>query len=278
MNKIVFFGSGWYTIPVVKKLIPLGLDLVVTTEKNHDSLFLKFCSENNIQTLNATTAKELLAHEQQITSRSYAVLASFGAIIPKRIINGLKNGIINIHPSLLPKYKGPSPIQFTILHGETVTGVTIIKLDDQVDHGPVLAQKPYNLNGNETSEDLLSILFEIGGELVVKQIEKLKQGQKLVETPQDQNNESWSYKIKKDDGKIDINTENTKTVIDRKIRAFYPWPGAWLTTTLKGQTKNIKLLPEERIQVEGKTPMAYKDFVNGYGEEGRNLLIKLGLL
>ena len=278
MQKIVFFGSGWYTIPVMQKLMPHGLDLVVTTERNPESHFLKFCSDNSITTLSVSTASEITNHQSQIANHQIAVLASFGAIIPHSILNSFPDGIINIHPSLLPKYKGPSPIQYALLNGENTTGVTLITLDDKVDHGPILSQRPYELQGNETSQDLLSILFEIGAEMIEEQVIKLKNGEKLTSTPQDHSKESWSKKISKKDGYIDIDQLNTGPyAIGSMIKAFYPWPGVWFTTLLKGQSKIVKLLPENKIQIEGKTPMNLKDFENGYGDEGRIILEKLGL-
>ncbi len=279
MNQnIVFFGSGWYTIPVIKKLMPLGLNLVVTTEKNPDSLFLKFCTENRLKTISVGNSQELTNHQSILDSHQVAVLASFGAIIPQDIIDGLPNGIINIHPSLLPKYKGPSPIQYALLNGDTITGVTIIKLDNKVDHGPILSQKPYNLTGNETSEDLLSILFEIGSELIEDVVLKIMSHEELSETQQDHSQESWSHKIKKEDGKIDLENIPNKERLDCMIRAYYPWPGAWLVAKMKDKEIRIKLLPEGRIQPEGKNAMSYKDFMNGFGSEGKELLEKLNVI
>ncbi len=277
-QKIVFFGSGDFTIPVVKKLLIHGLDLVVTNDKNPNSQLINFCKKNSIEVLICSTSKELSTFNSQISNHNVAILASYGAFIPKSIIDCFDSGIINIHPSLLPKYKGPSPVQYALLNGETVTGVTLIKLDDEIDHGPILAQKPYQLSGNETSEDLLSILFEIGAEMVEEIVTKLENNETIIETPQNHSQESWSQKISKQDGFVNINQLNAKPfTLSAMIRAFYPWPGVWFTTSLKGQTKIVKLLPEERIQVEGKNPMNYKDFINGFGDEGKILLEKLGL-
>ncbi len=305
-QKIVYFGSGWYTIPVVKKLLPLGLDLVITTENNPDSPFLKFCNENNLKTITARSSKELTNNESQITNHQIAVLASYGALVPDEIISLFPHGIINIHPSLLPKWKGPSPIQFALLNGDTITGVTLIKLDRELDHGPILSQKPYTLQGNETTEDLLSILFEIGAEMVEDIIAKLENGEEISETPQNHEEETWSYHIEKKDGMIDIQNlrryeiasplEGQPTTrraeplggaynLQNMIRAYFPWPGVWLRYPViaseskqsKLSNKLIKLLPENKIQVEGKNAMSYQDFINGFGEEGKELLQKLGV-
>lgn len=282
-KKIIFFGSGWYVIPVVKKLIPHGMDLVITTEKDPDTELLKFCNQNNLKVITALNSSDLVKNQSSIANHSVAVLASFGVFISEEITKIFPNGIINIHPSLLPKWKGPSPIQYSLLHGDSQTGVTLIKLDDQIDHGPILSQKPYELTGHETSKDLLSVLFEIGATMVEEIITKLDKGEELNPVPQDHNQESWSYKISKQDGLIDISSpefkiSNLKFKINNMIRAFYPWPGVWFNTRIKNKQSRIKLLPEGKIQVEGKNPMTYKDFINGFGLEGKELLEKLNIL
>lgn len=278
-QKIVFFGSGDFTIPVVQKLLPHGLDLIVTNDKTPNSQLAKFSSENNINVLTCSSSSDLVNHKSLIINHNLAILASYGAFVPKSIIDSFDNGIINIHPSLLPKYKGPSPVQYALLNGETITGVTLIKLDDEIDHGPILSQKPYNLTGNETSEDLLSILFEIGAEMVEEIVIKLENGETITQTPQDHTKETWSYKITKQDGFIDLSKLPTpNSQIKNMIRAFHPWPGVWFISRIKNQELRIKLLPEGRIQVEGKNPMNYKDFINGFGEEGKELLENLHLI
>ena len=104
-QKIVFFGSGEYIVPVVEKLLNHGLDLVVTTEKNLDSALIKFCSENNIHFETAQNASQLSNLKSNINNHSLAILACYGAFIQDEIIKIFPEGIINIHPSLLPKLR-----------------------------------------------------------------------------------------------------------------------------------------------------------------------------
>lgn len=272
---IVFFGSGDYTLPVIEKLSNHNLVLVVSNEKN-GKLSL-FCDIHSILYITSQLKESEVIEKIKKLNPTVAVLASYGAFVPDAVINTFPNGIINIHPSLLPLYKGPSPIQYTLLNGDPQTGVTLIKLDSEIDHGPILSQKPYTLSGNETTEDLLSILFEIGAGMVEEQIIKLEQEKPLVETPQDHSKETWSYKIEKKDGMIDLKKPPAKGKLENKIRAFYPWPGVWFKARLKDQDKLVKLLPEGKIQVEGKNAMNFKDFVNGFGEEGQEILKRLEL-
>ena len=275
-QRIVFFGSGWFVIPVIEKLIDRGLLLVVTNE--HNGKVVSYCNEKNIDFVSSDLKDKEVIEKIKSLDPTVAILASYGAFIPDSVINLFPHGIVNIHPSLLPKWKGPSPVQYSLLNGDEITGVTLIKLDDQIDHGPILSQKPYTLTGTETSEDMLSILFEIGADLVVEQIEHLENSEQLKEVPQDHNKETWSYKIEKTDGQININNLSTTYSLNNMIRALYPWPGVWTKAILKGQEKIVKLLPEDKIQVEDKNPMSYKDFVNGFGEEGKNLLKQLSLI
>lgn len=274
-QNIIFFGSGSYTIPVVERLLNHNLKLVVTTEK--DGELVKFCKSKNIDFISANLKSESDIKRIKDLNPTVAVLASYGAFIPEGVINLFQNGIINIHPSLLPRWKGPSPVQYTLLNSDTQTGVTLIKLDNEIDHGPILSQKKYNLSGNETTKELLDILFSVGDEMVEELIVKLENNEDLFESLQEHTKETWSYKIEKKDGEINLaNLPETKK-LKAMINAYFPWPTVWFLTRIKNKELRIKLLPNNKIQVEGKNPMHYKDFINGYGEEGKELLEKLNL-
>lgn len=275
MNRIVFFGSGDYTIPVVEMLRSHGLVLSITTE--HDGPFVSYHKKNNIPLLITDLKNTNDLQTIQDTSAPLAVLASYGEILPQNVIDSFSLGILNIHPSLLPKYKGPSPIQTTILSGDTKTGVTIIQLDDQVDHGPIIAQKEIPLNGSETTQHLKKQLFALGALLVKEILEKIEAGQMPPARTQEHGLETFTEKITREDGFVDVEQPPNPIEIDRMIRAYYPWPGTWTQAKLLGNLKRIKLLPEKKIQVEGKKIMTYKDFINGYGENGKTILSCLGL-
>jgi methionyl-tRNA formyltransferase len=293
-KKIVFFGSGYYTIPIVEVLKDQGLIFVVTTENEG-----KFKSASSQASLKDVSSQASLidylksrgipffysrlknsedVNRIQNLKPDLGVLASYGAIIPKEIIEIFPLGILNIHPSLLPKYKGPSPIQFTILDGNTTTGVSVIKLDDQVDHGPIIKQEKIELKGNETLKKLTELLFLEGSKLINGIVQKINQGLEIKSNPQRINNEKVTGKIKKTDGQIDFNNPPKYEDLKRKIRAFYPWPGVYLTISLGGKNRILKLMPNDTVQVEGKRPMSYKDFVNGYGNEAESILSTLGLI
>lgn len=275
-QKIIFFGSGDYTVPVVKMLTNFDLALVVTTEQSGP--IARFAKQNNIPLLVSDLTAETDIRTIKDIKPTLGVLVSFGAIIPSSVIDTFPNGILNIHPSPLPRYKGPSPIQETILADEKITGVSIITLDDQIDHGPIVDFTSVNLTGKETTQDLKNSLFLLGSKMIKVIIHNLEQDREIKAAAQDHSKESFTEKISRDNGRLDLNNPPPKETILRMIRAYYPWPGVFTEAKLNNVSKRIKLLPDQKIQVEGKNIMNYKDFVNGYQKEGEKILKKLDLV
>jgi len=232
------------------------------------------------------------------------ILAAYGQIIPKDILDIPKFGFLNVHPSLLPKYRGPSPIQFTILNGEKKSGVTIILMDEKIDHGPIISQKSLEIKEQETAETLHNKLAQLGAYLLLETIPKWVKG--LIK-PEEQNDVQATFTkiLFKEDGKIDW--KKPVKVLEREIRAFYPWPGSYIiweskedkSSSFKGKLIKIKILkartfkspdkikypigkvlvvPQneigvqckkdflviEKLQPEGKKEMRAEDFLRGH--------------
>lgn len=163
------------------------------------------------------------------------VVGFYGKIIPKKILEIPKYGALNIHPSLLPKYRGPSPVQGTILNGETKTGVTIICMDEKVDHGPIIATENFEIGDKRfTTPELTKKLWELGGDLLVKTIPHWVEGS-IKPIPQDHSQATYTKRFSKVDGKIDWG--KSAKDIERQIRAFDPWPGTF--TLFKDKTLKI---------------------------------------
>lgn len=271
-SSIIFFGTGEYTIPVVEMLKSRGLAMVVTTDGT--GAVAKYARTGNIPLLVSDLKNEEDVSKIRAQKPVIGVLASYGAIVSQRVIDIFPQGILNIHPSLLPKYKGPSPIQNAILNGDTVTGVSIILLDHDVDHGPIVLQREVRLQGDETTEDLKNSLFFLGSEMV----QEIVDGTEAIEgTAQDHSRESFTNKVMSRDAFIDIKNPPDAKTLDRMIRAYYPSPGVFFETELSEKMRRIKLLPGGKIQIEGKRVMSYRDFVNGYLDEGEKILSQLGL-
>src|SRR3989338_9191256 len=149
--KIIFFGTDDFVIPVLETL-KTHFDVVESITK-------------------PLTSKELTTYILKLTA-DLAVVASYGKIISQSVINHFNGHILNVHPSLLPKYRGMSPVRTALLNGDTQTGVTIIELDNQIDHGPILAQKKVEILEDERSPELHKRLFEIGADLLIEVIPK----------------------------------------------------------------------------------------------------------
>ena len=260
--KIVFFGSSKFVIPIIEVLNKnFNLCLVITTEKKSTDPVPSYCIKSKVCYYVVTDfGKKITFNKVKEISPDIGILASFGAIVPKSVLDIFKYGVLNIHPSLLPKYRGPSPVQAAILNGDKKTGVTIIKLDDQVDHGPTLTQKEELIKENDTAESLYERLFKLASSSIVRTIELyLKEEIK----PREQNHKQATFTkmLTRKDGFIDTQSPQ---ILDRMIRAYHPWPGAWTQIRINDKGLRIKFLPDKKIQVEGKKPMSYKDFLNGY--------------
>lgn len=206
------------------------------------------------------------------------IVADYGQIIPKEILDLPKYGCLNIHPSLLPKYRGPSPIQATILNGDKETGVTIIKMTEKIDAGPIIAQSKFK---NQISKmnflQLRNKLAELGAELLIKTIPFWINGQ-IKPKKQLEKKATFTKILKKEDGLI--NWQKSAEEIERQIRALNPWPGTY--TFYQG--KRLKILEAEainhqlvikKVQLEGKKPVAFKDFLHGHPDFNLLNLLKL---
>lgn len=274
---IVFFGSSPDVLPIIEKLnSTFSVKLVVTTEQHPTDAVPKYCLEHTIpytsvSSLQDTKIIELLKNQQA----ELGVLADFGLIVPDEILNVFPQGILNIHPSLLPLYRGPTPVQTAILNGDKHTGVSIIRLDSDLDHGPLLTQEKAKIQPEDTAQTLYKRLFQQGADMLVEKIPGYVTGEiKLIE--QDHTKATYTGdRLTRESGYIDLGSleiRNFKLEIERKVRAYYPWPGVWTKWKMKDDKwKILKLLPGQKIQVEGKKPMSYKDFLNGYPEVGKEV-------
>lgn len=201
------------------------------------------------------------------------IVAAYGQILPKEILEIPSYGCICVHPSLLPKYRGPSPIQTAILKGEKETGVSIFKMDEKIDHGPIISSlkldaKISTLNTEELSKELA----KLGTHLLLKTL-PLYLERRIKPKPQNHKEATYTKLIKKEDGFIEnskLKTQDLKIIqeIERKIRAFYPWPKVWTLIgnkriiIHKAHIENSKLVLDI-VQPEGKKPMKYEDYLKG---------------
>lgn len=246
--EIVFFGSDPWSIHVLKALEDnFDVKAVVTASNSPVADYFK----GPILTPNKLDQTFITCH--------LFIVASYGKIIPKPLLDIPKFGALNVHPSLLPKYRGPSPVPATILNGDKETGVTIIKMDEKMDHGPIVTTREIKLSGQEDLPTLINLLFREGAELLVSIIPDFIAG-KLLLKEQNHTKAVYCRMMKKEDGYFEIDSPPSSEKLDKMIRAYYPWPGVWT----RWNSKIVKFLPENKIQMEGKKPISWKDFLNGY--------------
>lgn len=272
--KIVFFGTPFFVVPVLNSLFDnfdvIGIvttpDVKIGRKKILTGTPVKLAYQSYL-TKHKKSGPIINAHK--LTTETTGVLqnlrpdlfvvAAYGQLIPKSLLEIPQYGSLNIHPSLLPKHRGPSPIQTTLLKGDKVTGVTIIKMDEEIDHGPIVVKESLPLLPHDTFESLHIKLFSFASEMLPRVIHNYTSG-KITPQPQNHTIATYCEHITRADGYFDLENPPTQQVLDRMIRAYYPWPTAW--TRWKG--KVVKLLPNKRIQIEGKNATSLKDFSNGH--------------
>ncbi len=195
------------------------------------------------------------------------VIAYYGKIIPKAVLELPKNGFLNAHPSLLPRWRGPSPVQATILAGDKTTGVTIHVATEKPDAGPILAQKEIPTDITDTCLSLTGKLANEGASLLIPTIEKWLLGEIK---PKEQNHSKATYTklLKKEDGLIDWTKD--AEYIEKQVRAYDPWPGTF-TKMKNGKLLKIKKVKVENgvlkilvVQPEGKKEMSWEAFLRGH--------------
>lgn len=168
-----------------------------------------------------------------------AVVAQYGKIIPPHVLNMPKHGMINVHASLLPKYRGASPIQFALLNGDSTTGVTIMKMDEKMDTGPILSQQSIDIKPDDIYPSLENKLAEAAIPLLLQTL-KSYLGKQLEPRPQNEVGASYTKILRREDGLIDFNKKAEE--IYNQWRAYLPWPGTFFIIKLHNQTLKIKLL------------------------------------
>jgi methionyl-tRNA formyltransferase len=273
MTKIIFFGTPDYVIPILESLHKYHKLVAVVTQPP------KEVGRKKIKTFSAV---DNWAHKRKIpvitnlSTREFpeanlGVVASFGQIIPQSVIDYFPNGILNIHPSLLPKYRGASPIQQQIIDGVTQTGVSIIKMDRLMDHGPVISQFAEQIDKTDTNEILREKLFERSAQFLIDLIPNYLSG-KINLKPQNENEATFTKILNREDGLITQNeVKKNPEQVERKLRALNPWPGVYLIIDgkrikiLNGHLDEGKLVLD-KVQLEGKRAVSFEEFKRGYPE------------
>jgi methionyl-tRNA formyltransferase len=268
--KYVFFGTPEFAAAILEKLIAAGLkpelvianpDRPVGRKKIVTPPPTKVLAEKHgIKTYQPLKSN---IEEFKVMARNaeLAVVAAYAKIIPKNIIELFPKGVIGVHPSLLPKYRGASPIQTAILNGEHETGVSLYFIDEQVDHGTILAERKIGGIEGLNYTELHDRLAAVGGELLAETLPKYLAGDYKLQ-PQNDKEATYTKKFDDEDGRVDLNADDP-VAIERKVRALNPEPGVWTIRRDGERMKRMKILETKlidgklvlkKIQWEGKKP------------------------
>lgn len=279
--RYVFFGSPRFAEIILKKLItagmppaavvcnpdrPFGRKKILTPPPVKQLIAALRTSDFGHRTIPAVLQPETLDAAFISTLRGLApdlaIVAAYAKILQKEVIAVPRLGTIGVHPSLLPKYRGATPVQSAILAGETETGTTLFLIDERVDHGPTLAYGKLRIANGDTYETLIQTLAEMSGDLLVETLPKFIAGE-IVPQTQDEATATYTKKFVTEDGFVDL-VKDAPELIWRKIRALNPNPGVYTFVEKNGKKVRRKLLRAELrdgkliptlIQYEGGRPV-----------------------
>jgi methionyl-tRNA formyltransferase len=302
MMELVFCGTPLFAVPTLEKLVCAGfrVRLVATQPDRPSGRGMELAASPVKQTALALglpiTQPEKIKNNQEFRAQleniapEAIIVVGYGRIIPQWMIELPKLGNINLHASLLPKYRGAAPIQWAIARGETVTGVTTMRIDVGLDTGDILLQSEERIKPEDTALTLAPRLAQTGAELMVSTLAGLKKGT-ITPRPQDDSQATLAPILRREDGLIDF----SRTAVDawKRMRGFQPWPGAF--TYFRGKMlhlhaavpaaeadvaapshfaiENERLLlgfahatalEVRELQPEGRKRMSARDFINGY--------------
>jgi methionyl-tRNA formyltransferase len=300
--KLVFCGTPQFAVPSLEKLAASGFDIqVVVTQPDRPqgrgmeltaSPVKQAAVQLGLPVIQPDKIKKNEAFQEQLqqAGADAIIVVGYGRIIPSWMLQLPPHGNINVHASLLPKYRGAAPIQWAIANGETVTGVTTMRIDEGLDTGDILLRREMEIRPDDTAESLSPRLAELGAELLIETLYGLEQG-RISAVAQDHSQATLAPILKKENGLIDF--ARTAPEIHNRLRGFQPWPGAY--TQFRG--KNLKVVAARpckdqaqsasgelritdgrlllgcgagtvlellQVQPEGKKAISAREFISGY--------------
>jgi methionyl-tRNA formyltransferase len=299
---LIFCGTPRFAVPTLEKLVEAGhsVPLVVTQPDRPRGRGMETAVSPvkdaairlGIAVAQPAAIKDNAEFRQQMAAihPDAIVVVGYGRILPQWMIDLPRLGNLNLHASLLPKYRGAAPIQWAIANGESVTGVTTMRIDAGLDSGDILMQREISIGAEDTAETLGPKLAAIGADLMVETLRGLEGGQ-VRPAPQDHSQATLAPILRKEDGRMDF--ARSASDLFNRLRGFQPWPGAF--TMFRGKTLRmhraqplqhaVKLTPGQiavegtrlfvgcgtgtgleliEIQLEGKRRMSAPEFINGY--------------
>jgi methionyl-tRNA formyltransferase len=255
--KLAFLGTSEFAVPALKALVEAGHDVVAVytrapkpAGRGQQERRAPVHELALSQGLSVRAPKGLRSEEEAAAFKALdldaAVVVSYGHILPKAFLEAPVLGCINIHGSLLPRWRGAAPIHRAILSGDAETGVTIMRMDEGLDTGPMLLAERTPISAADTAETVHDRLAELGGRLIVSTLDALV-AKTIEPVPQPDDGVTYAHKLGKEEGALDWRRPAAE--LERKVRAFHPWPGTWFAV----EGERIKVL-EAALALAGGAP------------------------
>ena len=260
--RVIFMGTPAFAVPALGALLKSGHEVIAVYSqpprpKGRGQQVQKSpvqeCAEAaNVPVFNPLSFKKDPAAVEQFAAHKadIAIVAAYGLILPTSILEAPKFGCLNIHASLLPRWRGASPIQHAIWYGDAETGVTIMQMDKGLDTGGMIEKASVQIMPDTTTTSLHDQLSLLGGGMVTGILDRLAKGESVIAEPQDEALTVYAPLLKKEDGKIDWS--KSAAAIDAQVRALNPWPG---TYTLSAKGARLKVLAGEPVAGSGSAAM-----------------------
>ncbi len=234
IERIAFFGTPDFALPTLQALVSAGrVPLVVVTQPDRPAgrgqrvqapVVARWAREQGIEVWQPARVRDVDAIERvRELKLDLAVVAAFGQIFPRELLDAPRLGCVNVHASLLPRHRGAAPVQAALLAGDAATGVSIMRMEEGLDTGPVLLRGCTRIVGHETAGELLPRLAHLGAALMLEALAGLEAGT-VIEMPQSSEGVTYAPKLTKENARVDWS--QPATVVSRQLRALTPWPGA----------------------------------------------------
>ncbi|MBI3956690.1 MAG: methionyl-tRNA formyltransferase [Candidatus Kerfeldbacteria bacterium] len=297
---LVFFGTPAFAVPSLEALVAAGAGVRCVTAPGKPAgrgggltqpPVAGAAKRLGLRCLQPPRLDAVFLDQFRAWQPMVAVVAAYGKIFSPAVLAVPERGFLNIHPSILPRHRGAAPISATILAGDSETGVTIMQLDAGLDTGPTLDAHTFNLTGTETAGSLTEILAHAGADLILETLPRYLEGQ-VTPLPQPSRGATLTKPLTRDDGRLDFSKPASD--LERAVRAYTPWPGAWCLlkskrlkilaasvgekatkrrpgTLVAGRDRRLgfvcgdgQLLACDSVQMESKPVLSGREFANGY--------------
>ncbi len=260
--KLLFFGSPEFAVTSLRSLVDAGHRVVAVVTRpdrprgrgrSPSSTAVKEAAEElGLEVLQPAGANnpDCIA-ELSALNAELGVVVAYGEILSPALLGATERGFLNVHASLLPDYRGAAPINWAVMRGEDVTGVTIIRMSPELDAGPILARREVPIRPEETAGELHDRLAAVGAELLTDTVNRLSAGEQIPGRPQPEEGGFFARKLTKEDGRINWNMPAEQ--IANRVRGLTPWPGAFCELPTQGGATRVTLLEVEALEPESPT-------------------------